>query len=217
LHPSTHSWQFAVTNRAEPTPRRAYNSPIRRQQAEATRARIVAAGSELAHEHLSWDWRELTYRRIAERAGVGERTVYRHFPTERHLHDAIMRRLHEEAGVDYDDVRLATLPGLTARIFESLGSFAVVQTTMRPDAPTFHAVDVERRAALRRAVDEAAPGWDDEQRETAAAVLDVLWNVPTYERLVSGWQLDDARASDAVSWVMRLVIDAIERGAPPAP
>jgi len=42
---------------------------------------VIAAGSELVRQLPSWDWREVTFRAVAERAGVGERTVYRHFPT----------------------------------------------------------------------------------------------------------------------------------------
>ena len=70
--------------------RRRYDTPVRAQKVAATRERIVQAGSELVHGFASWDWQELTFRAVAERAGVGERTVYRHFPTERHLHDAVM-------------------------------------------------------------------------------------------------------------------------------
>lgn len=47
---------------------------------------------------------------------MGERTVYRHFPTERHVHDATMPRLESEAGVPYEDVKLANLAETTARV-----------------------------------------------------------------------------------------------------
>src|SRR5215471_9947932 len=102
------------------TPRRRYNSPVRQQRAIETRNRIVAAGSALVHELPSWDWSGLTFRAVAERAGVGERTVYRHFPTERHLHDAVMQRLESEAGVSYEDVNLTNLAETTSRVFGSL-------------------------------------------------------------------------------------------------
>jgi AcrR family transcriptional regulator len=194
---------------------RPYDSPVRRQRAAETRVRIVAAGSELVHEFASWDWRELTFRAVAERAGVGERTVYRHFPTERHLHDAVMRRLHEEAGVDYDGVDLASLSQLTARILASMRSFAVGRTVVEPGEPTFRAVDEQRRTALLRAVGEAAPGWTDRQRETAAAVLDVLWHPPSYERMVSAWGFDGDRATSALSWMIDLVKDAVDQDRPP--
>ena len=48
--------------------RRRYDSPVRRQQAAETRARILAAGSALVHGYPTWDWRELTFRAVAEKA-----------------------------------------------------------------------------------------------------------------------------------------------------
>jgi AcrR family transcriptional regulator len=198
------------------SPRRRYDSPVRRRRLAETRARIVAAGSALVHELPSWDWRGLTFRAVAERAGVGERTVYRHFPTERQLHDAVMRRLEREAGVDYEAVELATVAEVTARIMRSLERFAVGSTVAEPDDPTFRAVDVRRHQALLRAMGEAAPGWSEPQREAAAAVLDVLWNPPSYERLVSSWRFDPDRATAALSWVIGLVVEAVESGQAPA-
>lgn len=99
-----------------------------------------------------------------------------------------MQRLEAEAGVTYDDVTLDGLPAVTARVFESLHSFAVKDGVERPDAPTFVAADERRHRALRRSVAARAPHWSDAQQETAAALLDVLWNLPSYERLVSGWR-----------------------------
>ena len=145
----------------------------------------MAAGSELVHGFASWNWQELTFRAVAERAGVGERTVYRHFPTERHLHDAVMQRLEEEAGITYEDVTLDNLGAVTAKVFLSRGAFAVGESVTGPDSPTFVAVDERRRHALLRAVATSTPAWTDEQRATAAAVLDMLWNLPSYERLAA--------------------------------
>ena len=87
--------------------KRPYNSPARRQRVAETRERIVAAGAALVREFTTWDWDGLTFRAVAELAGISERTVYRHFPTERHLHDAVMARLEDEAGITYEDVELA--------------------------------------------------------------------------------------------------------------
>ena len=39
---------------------RTYDSPVRRQQAEETRERIVSAGAELLHGFAVWNWRALT-------------------------------------------------------------------------------------------------------------------------------------------------------------
>jgi AcrR family transcriptional regulator len=195
------------------SPRR-YDTPVRSQKAAATRERIVRAGSELVHEFASWDWQDLTYRAVAARAGVGERTVYRHFPTERHLHDAVMQRLEEEAGITYEDVTLENLGAVTAKVFSSRGSFAVGESVAGPDSPTFVVVDQRRRDALMRAVAASVPSWSDDQRATAAAVLDMLWNLPSYERLVGVWNLSPDAATRAITWLIEQVVAAVERGEP---
>jgi hypothetical protein len=46
-------------------------------------------------------------------------------------------------------------------------------------------------------------------------VLDVLWNVATYERLVAEWEMDREQAIETVSWAIGLVVDAIENGRRP--
>ena len=126
-----------------------------------------------------------------------------------------MQRLEEEAGVTYDDVTLADLPAVAARVFASLHSFAVQEAAPPIDDPTFEAADGRRRAALRRSVASAAPAWSKAQQETVAALLDVLWNLPSYERLVGAWQFEGKRATDAITWLIERVVVAIEADDPP--
>lgn len=195
--------------------RRRYDSPVRRQQVAETRERILGAASALVHELPTWDWRALTFRAVAERAGVSERTVYRHFATERELNDSVMRRLEQEAGVSYEGVDLEHLTDVAALVFSSLSSFAVAPLGV--DDPTFAEEDRLRRDALRAAV--AAPaganGWSDVERDKAAGVLDVLWNVSSFERLVVHWGLAADDATGAIAWAIGLVVDAIRDGSPP--
>ena len=198
-------------------PRRAYDSPARRRQAAETRARIVAAGVDLAHAFATWDWRELTFRAVAERAGVGERTVYRHFPTERHLHDAVMQRLEDDAGITYEDVDLDNLTAVTAKVFAALHRFAVDDSTRSAGDPTFSGVDERRRAALLRAVSAETPHWSEAQRAIVAGLLDALWHVPTYERLAGPWNVPAADASAAICWLMGTVLATITADEPPGP
>ena len=175
----------------------------------------MAAGSELVHTFPTWDWSALTYRAVAERASVGERTVYRHFPSERQLHDAVMQRLEEEAGVSYEGITLRSIEAVAERVFDSLGAFAAAPTTEGTTDATFVAEDDRRRRAVRSAVDEAAPGWTSAQRELAAAALDVVWSVEGYQRLAVSWRLDGAQATAVVGWLLGLVADAIASGDPP--
>ena len=199
----------------EGSPRRRYHSPARRQRAAATRERITDAGAQLVREFTTWDWDELTFRAVAERAGVSERTVYRNFPSERQLHDAIMARLEDEAGISYRDVELDNLAEVTARVFASLRRFAIKDIIGTPRGPAFAGADARRHEALNRAVTVRAPKLPDAQRRALAGLLDVLWSPPTYERLIGVWNLDNAEAVDAVQWLIAKVIAAVHDNEPP--
>jgi AcrR family transcriptional regulator len=185
--------------------RRPYDSPVRQQRMRQTRERIVDAGVEAVRGLSTWDWTMVTFRAVAEGAGVGERTVYRHFPTERDLRDAIMGRLAETAGVNYEDVTLSSLAEVAGRVFRSLGTFAVAATPLPPGDPTFAAVDDQRRQALLRAVAADDSDLSERHQVIIAAVLDVLWSVASYERLVTAWGMDPDDAIDAIGWAIDVV------------
>jgi AcrR family transcriptional regulator len=144
---------------------------------------------------------------------VNERTVYRHFANERDLRDAVMGRHQEEAGVHLEGLRLEDLRDVTARIWAYVSSFPLEART--PRDPTLTAAGKRQRAALLAAVAPLTGRWDEGDRAIAAAMLDVLWSVAAYERLVADWGLDPADAVRAVTWVMGLVEDAIRGGRRP--
>jgi AcrR family transcriptional regulator len=198
----------------EPTrQRRRYDSPLRRQRAAETRERILTAGADLLHGFPIWNWRALTVRAIAERAGVNERTVYRHFASERELRDAVMARLEEEAGVEVEGLRLEDVADVTARIFEYVSSFPIAPRT--PRDPTVAAANQRQREALLAAVAPSTTAWSPVDRALAASMLDVLWGVVSYERVVVDWELDPKDAIRGIAWVIRLVENAIREGRGP--
>jgi AcrR family transcriptional regulator len=202
-------------SKRKPAPqRRGYDSPLRQQQATDTRERIIAAGSELVHGFRDWDWRGLTFGAVGERAGMSRRTVHRYFATERALRDAVVQRLVEESGVPLGSFELSDFANVAARLFGYLSSFAAVPEPVRE--PSLAAIDEQRRQALLATVERATPKWSNAEREMAAAMLDMLWNVPSYERLVTAWRLDADRATQAITWVIHLVQNAIREGHRPA-
>jgi len=196
----------------EPEPsgvRRRYDSPVRRQRAAETRERIVLAGAELLHGFPVWNWRALTVRAVAERAGVNERTVYRYFANERELRDAVLVRLEEEAGVDLTGMTLDEVRDVTTRILEYSSSFPVAPRTERDE--TVAAANTRQREALLDAVSARTEGWSEVDRALAAALFDVLWSPVSYERMVVDWDLDPKEAIRGVAWAIGLVQDAIAR------
>jgi AcrR family transcriptional regulator len=199
----------------EQTPRRRYDSPLRRQRAAETRQRIVTAGAELLHEYPTWNWRELTVRAVAKRSGVNERTVYRHFPSERELRDAVMHRLEQEANVDLTGMRLEDIAGIARKILEYTSSFPVAPRTVSD--PTIAAANQRQREALLAAVSSATKRWSSTDRTVTAAIFDVLWAVVNYERLVTVWDLEPNDAIRGIIWVIELIEHAIREDSRPIP
>lgn len=199
---------------ARPRQRRPYHSPLRRQRAAETRQRIIAAGAEILHGYATWNWSALTVRAVADRAGVNERTVYRHFESERELREAVMERLQEEAGVDLEGLRLEDVRAVTSRIFEHVSTFPL-EPRIQLDA-TLMAASRRQREALTAAVEPATRRWSEADRTLAAALLDVLWSVTAYERLVADWKLDPEEAIRGLTWAQGLVEAAIRDGRSPS-
>jgi AcrR family transcriptional regulator len=198
----------------EPRERRRYDSTLRRERAEETRRRIVEAGLELLHASDVRDWDTLTMRAVAERAGVHERTVYRHFENERGLRDAVMSGMESQAGIVLEGLRLEDVSKMATRILEQVSAFPL---TPRPELdPTLGEAKRRQHDALLSAVRASTGSWSEEQRVMAAGVLDVLWSVAAYERLVGDWRLEPERAMQAVDWMIHLIEDAIGQGRTPA-
>jgi AcrR family transcriptional regulator len=143
---------------------RRYDSTLRREQAAETRRRIVEAGVELLHGTDVRNWEVLSIRAVAKRAGVNERTVYRHFGNERGLHDAVMGGLEEQAGVVLEGMRLDEVTKVTTRIFEHLSSFPLGPGLVLD--PTLSAASQRVHDALLTAVAASTPDneWSTEDR-----------------------------------------------------
>ena len=195
------------------TPRRRYNSPLRQQRSVHTRERIIGAGAKIAHRLGTWDWRGLTFKAVGERARVAERTVHRYFSTERKLHAAILQRLVQESGISLDGLELHAFPSVVARLYKYLSSFAAVPISVND--PSFATLDDQRREALLGAVARSARDWAEDDRKMAAAMLDMIWNISSYERLLTAWKLDTDHAICAITWVIGLIDRAIREGLRP--
>jgi AcrR family transcriptional regulator len=198
--------------RAEP-PRRAYDSPVRRQRVAETRERIIVAGAELLHGFPIWNWDALTPSAVAERAGITERTVYRYFGSERELRDAVMARMEHESGVELDQLTVEQVQDVAAQIFRYVSKVPIEPRTRRD--PTVAEANERQRKALLDAVKRATKGWRPRDRVIAAAMLDVLWAPVAFERLVTDWELDSKEATLAITWTIGLIQHALADGPRP--
>jgi hypothetical protein len=124
-----------------------------------------------------------------------------------------MARMEEEAGVDLEELELEDVADVTAHIFEFVSSFPLAPRTPRDS--TVAAANRRQREALLAAVSPSTTDWSPVDRALAASMLDVLWGVVSYEKVVVDWELDPTDAIRGIAWVIRLVEDAIREGRGP--
>ncbi len=192
---------------------RPYDGTLRRERAAETRDKILDAGSELIHKTSVRDWKKLTVRAVAIRAGVNERTVYRHFGSERGLRDAVMQRNEQEAGIELAGMHLEDVATVAAQIFDHVAQYP--REPRPPLDPTLMAAKDRQHQALLAAVGPEVGKWSEERQVVVAALLDALWSVATYERLAVDWNVDHQRAVAGISWVIGLVEEAVRHGRGP--
>jgi AcrR family transcriptional regulator len=207
-----HAMAHSTNTTPDPPERdgRPYDSTLRKERAAETRERILLAGSELLHHESVRDWKKLTVRAVAEKAGVNERTVYRYFGNERGLRDALLQRNEEDAGIDLSGMELSDIARVTAKLLGHIAEYP--REPMPTLVPTLVEAMQRQRTALLNAVESNAPQWSREDQLLAAAMLDVLWSVASYERLVGNWQLDHETAVRGITWLLGLLEQAIQDG-----
>jgi AcrR family transcriptional regulator len=193
--------------------RRTYHSPLRQAQSAETRERIIMAARHLLLDSSIRDWHSLTIRAVAQRAGVSERTVYRHFADERGLRDAVMHRLEEDAGIDLTHLRLEDVADVAARIFAHVASYPFPARS--PKDATMTEATLRQREALHDALEPWTATWPAPTAAAVAALLDVLWSVDAYERLALDWEIDHEQAIRTLTWAIGLVETALREGRGP--
>lgn len=194
---------------------RSYNSALRRDQAEATRERILAAMASLMEEGAG---QEPTNRAVAERAQVTEVTVYRHFPSRDLLLKGLWEHLNRKDGVR---VGMPESPAdLLAKIKPLLASFdanpaqIVARITTQQGRAARSSLDPERREAFLGVVAQAAPNLPEGEQAKAAAVLQLLYSAYSWLSLREQWDLSGKPAVDALGWASEVLLaDLKSRGA----
>lgn len=179
-----------------------YDSPLRREQAEQTRARIVGAALDLIVGGVAG----VTMQEVAKAAGVALRTVFRHFPTRDDLLDAVWQAMQVRMGETPD---LATLDELTRFVPELFGRYGAMEDQIRGAmfAQTFvsarQRLGSDRARKMRGAVAAQFTGGDERSRAMAASAAYTL-TVPLVSIVLKeAFGLSSPEAAQACAWAIR--------------
>jgi AcrR family transcriptional regulator len=189
--------------------RRRYQSPLRHEQQRATRDRILEALADVLTEHGS-----ATVPQVAARAGVSERTVYRHFPTREQLYSAlftwVIRRDTTPSAETVDD-----LVGFMREMFGRFGERPEVIRAMNTnelgrDLRSYRAA--YRRQAVVDALASSLADVDEGTGRKATAAAQLLTSSTAFLYLRDFWEMSADEAADVVEWAVRSLIVAAQDG-----
>jgi AcrR family transcriptional regulator len=191
----------------------AYRSPLRVAQAAQTRERIAAAAADLLGEGGSAD--SITFRAVAERAGVTEMTVYRHFPTRDALMQGLWRQLNARMapGVGMPDSVAALLAQHAALFtgFDRIAPQVIASVVTEPGREMRASLNEQRCRAFRGIAREAAPGLAAAECTRAAAILQLLHSAHAWMSLREQWGLDGREIGAATRWAIEALLAELRR------
>ena len=193
-----------------------YHSPLRQEQAEATRQRLLRATAELLQRDPDGPF---AFAELAAAAGVKERTVYRHFPSKEALLDAFWTWINERAGFavyQESECDLVEQPKAVFAGFDAIEGLVRASISSRAGREMRLRRLPERRAAFERSLAGVTGGLAPERARQLTAAIHLLYSAPAWQVMRDFAGLSSAEAGEAASWAIRTLIAAARQEAAPA-
>jgi AcrR family transcriptional regulator len=192
-----------------------YDSPLRQEQKEATRRRILdAAGRLMVDRGLE----DLSFTAIAKEAGVKERTVYRHFPNKSMLLEGLWGWY--QCRINYGPIA-ETEQDLLEKPLRTFVGFDENDKLTRalwssPQGREFRLSNVEqRKAGIKKAIADATRHLPPRQAKWLAAAIHVLYSGAAWSTMKDYWGLSGTDAGRASALAIELLLNAARHSVAP--
>ena len=186
--------------------------PLRERRRLAARQALLDAYVELA---LEGGPEAITFARLAERADVSERTVFRHFASRVELDEAFDALLLERMRFPGFPTRLADVPAFIEDLHRRFDELADLMTVAVQTATArLQPAQARRLAELRDALSDDLAALPKERAEEVVAVLDLLISATCWHRLHHLAGLTGGRGPRTAADAARAVIDRITNDHP---
>lgn len=195
------------------TETRSYNSPLRDEQAQATRAAILDALFALMGDADAPD--DITTDAIARAAGVQRRTVHRHFPTRDDLFAAFWPWINARIGAASAPATLADILDGPTRAFPRFDAHEpVIRAALH--SRTGRAMRLSsvpaRQEAFARLLGPVVAHLPPDRARMVTALAHLLFSASAWETLKDYGGLTGAQAGQAASWALGTILSAIAPG-----
>lgn len=180
---------------------RTYKSPLREEQMEQTREKILETLADiLADEQLS----EISVALVAEKARISVRTAYRYFPTREVLFDEFNVWARKKFGSPPLPESVEELPQMASDLFDYFQRNERVMRASRSIA----ARELRKRRkgeqvnAMRKSVAKFAPNLDERTVKLRAAAMHLLSGSEVWMNLRDYWELEQEEIKEACRWAL---------------
>ena len=181
---------------------------IRDLQTAATRERIL----EVAMEQLGQGPRgTFSHESIAEAAGIGVRTVYRHFPDRAVLLHALWERLREATKTRFPDRADEIIPLARAVFQEFDANETLVRAVLTSPAGTEvrERGGVEGRAAFTKSLAPLIDHLPERQQAQIVATFVAIYSAPFWNLLRERGRLSGPEAQETVVTVLDTLLRSL--------
>jgi len=184
----------------------AEQTSIRQEYKDQTRARIVDAAVSLIEEAGE---SPLTMSAVAGRAGVTDRTVYRHFETRDALLRATWHRMQQRVASEGFPRSAKAMIGSPSRLFPRFDS---ARELVRASLYSAAGLDIrmssnqERQEAMIPSVQDAFPDADKRWVRRRAAIAQLINSAYAWEVLRQYWGIEGQEAGKAASEALAVLL-----------
>ena len=192
-------------------PTRAYDSPLREDQAHRTQGLILDAFTELLADRRADD---ITTREIAEGAGVSQPTVYRHFPDRDALLGGISARVADLMDAPGGLPAVATVDDFGSSIEVLFAASEKFPVEVRAEA-LLNADPRRYSPETRQLVAAAFPELDARRRAHVAGLLRCLGSSQSWLRMREEFDVPGTESGPLLRWAIDTLIREVRNGALP--
>jgi AcrR family transcriptional regulator len=178
-----------------------------RDRQKASTAELILEAVSRCLRDISLD--DLSFARVAEQAGIAERTIYRHFDTKEALLDAWWKRLQFS-------IRQGPYPETAAALiaagptvfpeFDKQGEWFRVLVSSPQGRAVAALTNADRVAAFRKVVRDAAGDLREPEFTRLCAVVQALYSAGTWLTMREVWGLKGKDSGRAVAEAIEVLL-----------
>lgn len=188
----------------------ANETTLQEKRIAATRDHILGVAFELLVEHPD---QPFSHEAVAKAAGVGARTVYRYFPAQADLFEALWSQVRKQSGTVFPTTEGEIVPkiGVMYRAFDENEKLVRVVMESPAGARVRARGAEEGRTSFDQSLKDVTRGLGLAERRQVRAVFHAIHSGPFWQMLRDRGKLSGPEAIAAATWAAQALLDRLHR------